>query len=351
MCRASRSPNQISVKVTIIFSLSFIPALSRLYSSCTRTQKSSSFKIQLVASASWDKTARLWDVGTGSCRSTLDGHSDFVSAVAFSPDGQLVASGSWDKTVRLWEVGKGSCYSILEGHLGSIIAIVFSPDGQLGASTSNDKTVRLWNTGTGSCCSTLESHSDYVSAVFFSPDSQLVASASNDTTFRLWDAGTGSSRSTLESHSDYVDAVVFSPDGQPVASASWDKMVRLWDVGTGSCISTLTLGRITSTLYFSPDSSHLITDRGQVPFSPTLSSSHIRKQKEPCAVIVRDQWVAFEEYNFLLFSSDHRATCTTVCENVICFGISSGHVMFLELNSQKYANAQKTWVELFSPKI
>ncbi|KAF2818296.1 hypothetical protein CC86DRAFT_433807 [Ophiobolus disseminans] len=85
----------------------------------------------LVASASDDKTVRLWEAATGTCRSTLKGHFSYVSAVAFSPDGQLVASASYDKSVRLWEAATGTCRSTLEGYSKHISHITFSSDGQV----------------------------------------------------------------------------------------------------------------------------------------------------------------------------------------------------------------------------
>ena len=75
-----------------------------------------------------DNTVKLWDVTSGECLQTLEGHSSLcVNSVSFSPDGTKVASGSSDKTVKLWDVTSGECLQTLEGHSdGCDQCVVFS---------------------------------------------------------------------------------------------------------------------------------------------------------------------------------------------------------------------------------
>ncbi|KAL2808652.1 WD40-repeat-containing domain protein [Aspergillus granulosus] len=214
---------------------------------------------QTVASISYDGTVRLWDPATGvECRTlqghTDSGHTDSVTAVAFSPDGQTVASASYDGTVRLWDPATGVECRTLQGHTGRVTAVAFSPDGQTVASASYDGTVRLWDPATGVKRRTLQGHTGRVLAVAFSPDGQTVASASHDGTVRLWDPDTGVERCVLQGHARWVTPVAFSPDGQTVASVPDDGTVRLWDPATGVERRTLQ-GHTDSVLAvaFSPD--------------------------------------------------------------------------------------------------
>jgi WD40 repeat protein/tetratricopeptide (TPR) repeat protein len=179
---------------------------------------------QFIASASADKTVKLWRID-GTLLKTLTGHKDKVYGVSFSPDGQLIASASADKTIKLWRAD-GILLHTFTGHRDEVDSVSFSPDGQLIASTSADKTVKLWRTD-GSLLQTLRGHTDRVYRVSFSPDGQLIASASGDKTIKLWRTN-GSLFKTLEGHIAPVHSVSFSPDSQYIASASADSTVKLW---------------------------------------------------------------------------------------------------------------------------
>ncbi|KAK3807666.1 MAG: WD40-repeat-containing domain protein [Benniella sp.] len=186
-----------------------------------------------VASASDDKTVRVWDVTTGDRTLILTGHTGLIRSVAYSPKGDQIASGGEDSTVRLWDIKAGVCLRILRGHTRLVWEVAYSPQGDRVASASGDSTVRIWDVEKGYCCRVLTGHNSEVNSVAFSPQRDMIASASDDKTVRLWDAETGFCRQVLTGHSSLVRCVVFSPKGDHIACGSDDNTVRLWDVGSG----------------------------------------------------------------------------------------------------------------------
>jgi WD40 repeat protein len=183
-----------------------------------------------LASASQDKTVKLWDVGTGKELKTLNGHQDRVLSVSYSPDGKTLASASSDTTVKLWDTVTGKELNTLNGHQSTVTSVSYSPDGKTLASASQDKTVKLWDVVTGKELKTLFWHQFPVNSVSFSPDGKTLASGSTDGTVNLWDVVTGKELKTLNGHQAHVFGVSFSPDGKTLASGSVDKTVRIWEV-------------------------------------------------------------------------------------------------------------------------
>lgn len=174
---------------------------------------------------------------------TLEGHSDDVTDVVFSPDGALVASSSKDGTIRLWRAGDGGLVRILEGHEDSVLSISFSPDGKLLVSGSDDRTARIWQVSDGTLIRTVKnSFEGRVLRVSFSPDGSLIAMADHKCYVQLRRTGSGILYRTLAQpkcvarYSGSVESwgldftrggeYIIAADGQPSRGGS----LQIWEV-------------------------------------------------------------------------------------------------------------------------
>ena len=206
-----------------------------------------------MASCSFDKTVRIWDILTGACLKTLNGHSAAILGVAYSPCGSVLASGGEDGTVRLWDVTSGECTKVFK-HKKAVWHVAYAPDGLTLASGSYDSTVYVWNVLSDQCIKKLVGHVGYIYGVAYSPDGRMLATSAWDKTIRIWGVESGQCIKTLYGHSSPVWDIAFSPNGQQLISGSGeaylpylpgkdlscsDNSVRLWDVPSGLCLQVL----------------------------------------------------------------------------------------------------------------
>ncbi len=181
----------------------------------------------------------LWDTTTGEIIRTFNGHSNFVSCVAFSPDGKTIVSGSGDSTLKLWDVETGRETMTFRGHTDSVNSVAFSPDGTRVVSSGGTK-IKVWSLRVNREILTLHGHKSYVSCVAFSPNGKrIVSGGRDDHTLKIWDASRGQSVKRLVGHTHSVNGVAFSPDGTRIVSGGLDNTLKVWDAMTGQEIFTL----------------------------------------------------------------------------------------------------------------
>ena len=199
-------------------------------------------------------------------------HEAEVWSVTFSPDGKRIATASQDKTAKVWDAATGELLLTLTGHTESVNGIVYSPDGKRIATSSDDHTAKVWDAATGEELLTLSGHTDWVYRIAFNPDGTRLATASNDKTAKVWDAGTGEELLTFSGHGDIVFDVAFSPDGKRLATSSWDGNendgnVRVWDAISGMELFTLPVenGGGLRGVAFSPDGTRVAVTSYNLP--------------------------------------------------------------------------------------
>jgi WD40 repeat protein len=195
---------------------------------------------KMIVSSSVDMTLKVWDLESGQCIFNLIGHSGYGGGLAITPDGKKVVSGSGDKTLKVWDLESGQCLSTLKGHTQSISlwGVAVTPDGRNIISGSNDDTIKVWDLSSGKCIATFKGHNDFITGVTVTPDSTKVISGSADKTLKVWDLESGQCLATFEGHTRDVLGVAVTPDGKKVVSGSADQTLRVWDLESGQCLAT-----------------------------------------------------------------------------------------------------------------
>ncbi|EYU18680.1 hypothetical protein ABFS82_10G159100 [Erythranthe guttata] len=192
-----------------------------------------------VATASADKTARLWNL-EGSVLRTFEGHLDRLARISFHPSGRYLGTASFDKTWRLWDVETGEELLLQEGHSRSIYGVSFHHDGSLAASCGLDALARVWDLRSGKSILALEGHVKPVLGVSFSPNGYHLATGGEDNTCRIWDLRKRKSLYIIPAHSNLISQVKFEPqEGYFLVTASYDMTAKIWSSRDFKPVKTL----------------------------------------------------------------------------------------------------------------
>jgi WD40 repeat protein len=141
---------------------------------------------------------RIWDTESElAATQVITGHAGFIYGLAWSPDGQFLATAGADKMVNVWDLSSDSAIPLTDGqppstsipgHRDIVTSVAFSPDGTLLASGSVDATVILFDAGAYQAIGQpLAGHAGAVSSIAFSPDGKRLASGGYDANVILWD--------------------------------------------------------------------------------------------------------------------------------------------------------------------
>jgi WD40 repeat protein len=342
---------------------------------------------EILASAYGDKSnihhsdaskIQLWNPITGQSLHILQGHSDKVTAIAFSPNGKILASASWDNSVRLWDPLDGHCLAILQ-HYAHVYDIAFAPDGKtLASSTSHNNSVWLWDPLTRQCLQTLEGHSSWVHSVAFSPSlnnsEKLLASAALDDKVILWSTSAEQDQEIAPNESDILRYFSPLPGGKKLVLLN-DKTIQIWDLSTGQRLQTVDYHKIlTSWISISPDGEKIVLitsgnqilmwnpsngERLQTVSAHAIKSSHFSPNGEKIVLLTSDNQILMwnpSNGERLQTASTHAIKSCHFSPNGEKIVLITGNSQILVWNpsngkSLQSLNAHQSWIQAatFSP--
>jgi hypothetical protein len=158
-------------------------------------------------------------------------HKDLILDLAFSPDNQTLATCSYDRLIKLWQVDDPKTPREFKDHSDAVYGVAFSPDGKLLASVSADRAAKVWEVATGKRLYTLSEATDWLYAVAWSPDGKQLAAGGVDKSIRVWNVSSAGGEIThsVFAHEAAVLRLAYAVDGKTLYSLSEDRTAKAWD--------------------------------------------------------------------------------------------------------------------------
>jgi hypothetical protein len=192
---------------------------------------------QRLALGGPDRVVKVYATADGTLRHRIEKHTEWITAVAFSPDAVLLATADRNGGLEVWEAAAGASFHSLEGHAAAITDLAWRLDGDVLASAGEDGRIRLWEMHHGRELKDINGHSGGTLAIDFSPDGTLV-SGGRDHAVKLWQQD-GKPLKTLGELDALVTSVAFCDGGQLVVAGDWNGTVKVWNVADGKEVATL----------------------------------------------------------------------------------------------------------------
>lgn len=231
-----------------------------------------------LLTGSQDRTVKKWEIAKSSSSKvepntpraifTRKAHDKDINAISVNHNSNLFASASQDRTVKIWSVTEGEVQGVLRGHRRGVWSVKFGPKdappliGDNGPASTNrgliltgsgDKSIKIWSLTDYSCLRTLEGHTNSVLKVIWMPlrsttttasapssstkNTLQIASAGGDGLVKIWNANTGEIAATLDNHTDRIWALTVNPTTNTLVSGGGDSTVTFWKDTTSATVA------------------------------------------------------------------------------------------------------------------
>ena len=192
---------------------------------------------QWIALGGPDRLVKIYDTKDGSLEHKIKKHTDWVTALEFSPDGKFLVTADRAGGAMLWETASGQEMFALNGHKGAITSVSWREDSEMVLTASEDGSIKLWNPRDGQVIKSVSAHNGGVLCARFTHDGRIVTSG-RDNKVSVWNAPATSSK-PLDFKGELPNRVAFTHDGKRAVGSDYDGRVLVWDAEAGKQVGEL----------------------------------------------------------------------------------------------------------------